>query len=51
MSFKLNVEDLKMYPETNDFVKWCNMSEIESEYHFLLVFFLYTELRSKFFKS
>ena len=38
-------------PRDERFCKCCNMSQIESEYHFLLVCSLYTELRRKFFKS
>ena len=36
-------------PRDERFCKCCNMSQIESEYHFLLVCPLYTELRRKFF--
>ena len=37
-------------PRDERICKCCNMSQIESEYHFLLVCPLYTELRRKFFK-
>ena len=37
-------------PRDGRFCKCCNMSQIESVYHFLLVCPLYTELRRKFFK-
>ena len=37
-------------PRDERFCKCCNMSQIESEYHFLLACPLYTELRRKIFK-
>ena len=37
-------------PRDERICKCCNMSQIESEYHFLLVCPLYSELRRKFFK-
>ena len=45
----MNGEDMKMYHVMNEFVNVV-MSQIESEYHFLLVCPLYTELRRTFFK-
>ena len=37
-------------PRDDRICKCCNMSKIESEYHFLLVCPLFADLRKKFFK-
>lgn len=55
--FRLSSHDLQIgrgryenIAQAERICKYCNMSQVENEYHFLLVCPLYTELRRKFFK-